>query len=374
MLDWVSRFVLTFSLSACVAVGAWAGPVEPDSTEVNHSSTRWVKQLIDNKFQINDPEVDYPKFPRFLRNVYNWGDRTFNSYDTTYVVGTGKNWKFYGRNRNWIDGYSLYFNDSENGGRVDMFSDIRADVGAYLCFMAVNVGYEWNINDIFTGTKDQRRMFDFSFTCALFSAELNYQSTKGGTTIYRFGDYDPGYSLRYKISGVSNKSFSVNAYYFFNHRKYSQAAAYCFSKYQRKSAGSWILGFGYTRQKIMMDFSDLPVEMMMALPELSPNYRFHYTDYCLVGGYAYNCVMPHNWLFNVTFMPSVGYKRSEVPETNGRRNMLALGASLRLSMTYNHKALFTNAQLRLSENTYSSDNYTFFNYLGVASLTVGVRF
>ena len=31
-----------------------------------------------------------------------------------------------------------------------------------------------------------------------------------------------------------------------------------------------------------------------------------------MGGYAYNCVMPHNWLYNITVLPSFGYKRSHL--------------------------------------------------------------
>lgn len=68
--------------------------VSPDSVaaaqEKPHSSTLWIKQLLDNGFLINDPGVDYPKFPRFLVKVYNWGDKVFNSYDPEYVVSTGK--------------------------------------------------------------------------------------------------------------------------------------------------------------------------------------------------------------------------------------------------------------------------------------------
>ena len=53
----------------------------------------WYKQLLANNFNINDQRIHYPKFAKFCVDVYNWGDRTFNTSDTTYVVGTGKNWK-----------------------------------------------------------------------------------------------------------------------------------------------------------------------------------------------------------------------------------------------------------------------------------------
>lgn len=69
----------------------------------------WVKQLFANGFRINEPGINYPKFMRFCLNVYNWGDRTFNSYDPEYVVGTGKNWKLYLNSHNWAQSYALFF-------------------------------------------------------------------------------------------------------------------------------------------------------------------------------------------------------------------------------------------------------------------------
>ncbi|MDE6205419.1 MAG: hypothetical protein K2F66_04800, partial [Duncaniella sp.] len=86
-------------LAMLLSLTAMAGEptaVKSDSTACDTccegvSKTYWIKQLIDNGFRIHDEGVCYPRFPRFCLNVYNWGDRTFNSYDTTYVVGTGKN-------------------------------------------------------------------------------------------------------------------------------------------------------------------------------------------------------------------------------------------------------------------------------------------
>ena len=37
-----------------------------------------------------DSVATWGRFPKFCVDVYRWGDRTFNSYDSTDVVGTGK--------------------------------------------------------------------------------------------------------------------------------------------------------------------------------------------------------------------------------------------------------------------------------------------
>lgn len=86
----------------------------------------WYKQLMNNNFRINDPRIRYPKFPKFCVDVYNWGDRTFNTYDTTYVVGTGKNWKAMLRSYNWMQSYAIYFSDKEH---LRLISNPYSDLG-----------------------------------------------------------------------------------------------------------------------------------------------------------------------------------------------------------------------------------------------------
>lgn len=48
-----------------------------------------------------------------------------------------------------------------------------------------------------------------------------------------------------------------NLYYIFNHRKFSYPAAYAQSTVQRRSAGSWLAGIGYTRHTLEVDWEKL---------------------------------------------------------------------------------------------------------------------
>ena len=78
--------------SASLALGATEADSIMPVSGPKHSGN-WIKQLVDNGFKLHDPSINYPRFARFCLKVYDWGDRTFNSYDSTYVVSTGKNWK-----------------------------------------------------------------------------------------------------------------------------------------------------------------------------------------------------------------------------------------------------------------------------------------
>jgi len=363
-------FTVVASEPAVDSIAAVTDTVVPDAG--NNSSTRWVKQLIDNGFHINDPSIEYPRFPRFCLKVYNWGDKVFNGYDSTYVVSTGHNWKVLGKTYNWFENYALIFDRHK---MLRIRSDMYADIGGYLCFMAVSVGYMFNANELIADRNDTRSNFNLNFTCSRFTVDYTATWTRGGAHISRFGNYDSGKRLDIPFESMSNKTKSLSAMYFFNNRRYSHAAAYCFSKYQLKSAGSWIAGFNYLQQNVSMDFRTLPIEILQSLPESEALYNFHYRDYSALGGYAYNWALsPRKWLVNATGVLGLGYKQTSEDNTDGRRSMVASNAMISAAAVYNHRSLFLGAQARFNVYFYFNSNYTFLNAMSSLQIVVGARF
>ncbi|WP_300935208.1 DUF4421 domain-containing protein [uncultured Muribaculum sp.] len=333
----------------------------------------WLRQLFENGFNLNDPAINYPRFPRFCVDVYNWGDRTFNSYDKDYVVSTGKNWKVMAKTYNWSESYFL---DLENKSRVLMISDMYSDLGVSINFMALSLGYTFNANNIFGSPVAKRRIFDFSFTCALFSGNVHSSSTHGGVSIRRFAKYKDGHSINVGLDDVKQTRLNGNVFYFFNHRKYSHAAAYSYSKYQLRSAGSWVLGVSLIRTDIDIDFSSLPPDMLDALPPHAPrHYSLNYNDYCLLGGYAYNWVLhPRRWLINITALPSVGVKHLRNVSVDDKKDLFAANIKVNFSVVYNYKALFAAFTGQLDAEQYTTNNYSFLNGQESLSICVGARF
>ena len=168
---------------------------------------KWVKQLFANGFRIHEPGINYPKFMRFCLKVYNWGDRTFNSYDPEYVVGTGKNWKLYLNSHNWAQSYALFFPENLN---VRMLSNVYSDLGPSINFMAVGLSYTFNANELFGHPVAQRRNFDWNFTCALFTFRYTRQSTGGGVTIMNFGKYNDGHHISQDFNDIRQKSTTID--------------------------------------------------------------------------------------------------------------------------------------------------------------------
>ena len=66
---------------------------ETEPSDRKESPDWWWNRLKGRNLDMKDSTVIYPRFLGFCVKVYNWADRTFNSYDTTYVAGTGKRWK-----------------------------------------------------------------------------------------------------------------------------------------------------------------------------------------------------------------------------------------------------------------------------------------
>lgn len=349
------------------------GDLNSEAIDTTALTGNWVSQLIKTGFHINDPRINYPAFPRFALKVYNWGDRTFNHYESAFVESTGKNWKLQMKNEMWMRTYIMQLADHST---IHITSRLYDDLGIHLSFMAVSVGYSFNLNS-FMGDDTRRNRFDFNFTCSRFALNYWKQGVNGGAIIRKFGDYQGGHHLNYKFSDIDVDDSHLDLYYFFNNQQYSQAAAYCFSKYQLKSAGSWILGASYDRHNMRLDFSSLPPDMLEDLPNLQRDYHFRYSDYCILGGYAHNWVLsPRKWLINLTTLPFIGYKHTSVTEPTDRniRNMISTNLTMMTSVVYNHRGLYTSLQGRFNGFVNMSNDLTFFNSNQMLTLTVGFRF
>ena len=374
----ITIFAMLLSLTAMAVEPTSMTAGEPDSTACDTccegvSKTYWIKQLIDNGFRIHDERVCYPRFPRFCLNVYNWGDRTFNSYDTAYVVGTGKNWKLQGKSYNWMETSTITIPKQSS---VNMHSDLYSDAGFSLNFMAVSIGYMWNINKLFTDPTN-RRTFNFDFTCSRFS--LNYQSVSstGGMIITQFGDYNNGQRNHYKFDDCSTDSKTLDVYWFFNHYRYSQAAAYSYSKYQLRNAGTPLVGFNFTEQHIKMNFNGMPAIMLEHSPLESNEYQSDYRSYCAMGGYSYNWVLkPRRWLINATGMVAVGYRQLiSSGDERDSKSRVANNFKINVAAVYNHKALFAAFTARgMGYVNYNMGDLSHLNTIISFTAAVGMRF
>ncbi len=331
----------------------------------------WWNQLRRGTLSMQDTAVIYPKFLKFCVNVYNWADKFFNSYNPDYVVGTGKRWKARVVSDNWVDSYIV---NLPEGLRVNMLSNPYSNLGAFVQYMAVSVGHTMDVNNIFGGNPLSHKKWEFGFNCALFNAEVYYQENTGGTFLRRFGKYKNGHFFKEEFPGVELHNFGAELCYFINHDKYSQGAAYNFSKFQKRSHGSFITGFAFTNLRLTMDFLQLPENLMPYLTIPAESYLLHYDSYGAILGYGYNCVISKKLLYNITVMPSFGAAHCYEDSLDGNKWFFAMNISAKTSFTYNLGNWFFSLIGKLNGHFYRNGLFSLFSSVENFSANVGIRF
>lgn len=341
--------------------------------EKRDENRNWWYLFKKGRLAMNDSTVEWPRFLGFCVKVYNWGDRVFSATDTAYVVGTGKRWRTRLINDNWNDSYYIQFPDELNS---IMTGNLHVLAGASIQYMAVSYSYLFDLSHIIGGGPINYRKQEFSFNCARFAAEGYFYSNDGGSNIRTFGDYRKNNKKWFKMpfSGIQMTNFGIDAYYFFNGYKYSQAAAYGFSKIQKKSQGSLMGGFSYCNQDIKVDFTQLPDVLKPYAEHVEPNYRFHYHDFNILIGYGYNCVLSPHWLFNISVIPGIGFNHCYEDSQEASATLFSLNGHGMTSFTYNCGNWFLGLQGRFRGYWYNSKNYALFSTVQSAVLSGGFRF
>lgn len=335
--------------------------------------TYWWRAMKHGKVDLTGKTIHYPKFLRFAWRVYKWGDKTFNSYDTSYVVSTGKNWKLIYKSNIWSDNYRG--EPSVENMHVDMRSKLAANMGLQLSFMAVSVGYTLGITNLINGEKVSNKV-DFSFTCARFAAEAYYMENRGTVTVRVRGrtDGEKWNATFREFGGFHRKAYGMRAYYFFNNRRYAQAAAYCFSKYQKRSAGSFIAGICLQHRDMGINMEEFPPFVLDQIPPGQEMPHFLYNDYCLMAGYGYNWVLGTKWLVNLTVAPYVGYRHLLATQNVDRASAWSVNMRVRMGAIYNHKKYFVGLQNYGDFHRYKSEKNYFIGSLLDFTALVGIRF
>jgi hypothetical protein len=341
---------------------------EPYDTTRN--SGYWWRALKHDHVDFNDSTMGYPKFVMFCYRTYVWGDRTFNSYDSTYVVSTGKNWKLFLKSNNWVDSY---IGRPVKGVTQIINSNLVSNIGVTLSFMAVSVGYSLGVSNLIYGDNVSNKV-DFSFTCARFTADAYYwENNNDINATYRIKSLD---NVTHKVrqSGVSRKAMGLTAYYFFNNKRYAQAAAYCFSKYQKRSAGSWLAGFSLQHYDVKLDVEKLSEDVRPYFSTQADDPRILYNDYCVLFGYGYNWVVNKKWLLNFTGTPYIGYRYNHFHQGDNMVSAVSINMRARIGAVYNHKQYFVGLQSFADHHRYKSKISRLVNSTLDFNALVGIRF
>lgn len=285
--------------------------------------------------------------------------------------------------------YDIFVIRSSNGQSLTLAPDLSLKVGPYFGWRWFFLGYTFDLHNIgFVGGKIKRE-FEFSIYSSQVGVDLFYRRT-GNDYKLRNANLGDGVDVDNlqgrSFDGVTAGITGINAYYIFNHGRFSYPAAFSQSTLQKVSCGSFIAGAGYTKNTLELDYQKLQNTIEEAcgydVAELDSSLMFRkveYHDVSLSAGYAYNFVFPHHWLLSLGGLAALAYKKSvsgsggEAPSGFSFENVNLDGIG-RFALVYNNMRWYTGASIILHTNNYRKANFTTSNIFGSLNIYLGYNF
>ncbi|MBR1653104.1 MAG: DUF4421 domain-containing protein [Alloprevotella sp.] len=347
---------------------------EADTLLLPGDSVAWYDEMDDDAFRIN---------LRTVRHKLKKTVRKLDRYDHDYIEPNHCDWTVMAQNTNFLQIVGISGKGTDDVRRTIDFSPRPSyKIGPY-------IGWRW----IFLGfTIDASRPkragkmteLNFSLYSSMIGGDFVFVRNSGDFSIrnvYGFDDVERTQFNGTTFSGLSTYTFSANAYYVFNHKRFSYPAAYNQSTVQKRSAGSFILGFRFDRQRINFNYDLLPDALReddVADTRLDfKNLAYH--SYTLNAGYAYNWVPARNLLLAVSLTPALGYKHRSGESITGRKvlnSMRSLSFDFigRAGFVWNNGAYFAGTSLISQMYDYRRDHFSVVNSVNYLNFYAGFYF
>lgn len=334
---------------------------------------------------------------RFIRKVGSIIDSmSVRGLDRQYIEAPKQPWQVIARGN--INQSDLHLKSRIDGGAI--FTNIIGELawepriktepatyaGVWAGYRGYGFGYSWNVGG------DKGRILTFGATGGSYGINLRIHSFSnnkpevhyeglfqdGGGALYYEDDRET-YEL---LSPVRTRTLLLDAYYFFNGKRFSYAAAYDQSVIQRRSAGSLMAGGMYYHSHTHYA-DDCNADLILLMDDIG---RFKQWQLSLGAGYAYNLVPCRGLLISAMAMPMLtvfdrhktwrydsnlrdlamdeaDHSEDEVDELvyqlkpqplsiTTRHSWINVNFDIRLSLTYQFKRFFINAYGQYSNFRY----------------------
>ena len=205
--------------------------------------------------------------------------------DTLYITRPSTRWTLTGRIN--VSGAKLKMEGKQMGipFRSEMTADYKSTISLGVNYLGVTLSMALNPAKLLGKYKD-------------FEINLNsYNNRWGFDFIYQDARNFKGWHetegqsrLELPPEVLTLKSLNVNAYYAFNHRRFSYPAAFTQSYIQRRSAGSFLLAVSGQGQR--------------AKTKAQYESLLNVTNIGIGAGYGYNWVPSRYWLLHISSLPT----------------------------------------------------------------------
>lgn len=307
--------------------------------------------------------------------------KDFNAIDTNYIAPNLYNLAFMLEHSFWYEHYRLGAGSDDKAQRLNFSPNLGTKLGIYFGWRWIFLGYTFDVEDLFGGNKNKPKKKEMSLNIysSKFGIDLYYRKTGSDFKLRShtgFQTENPIHDISF--DGLESKIRGLNAYWIFNHRKFSYPSVYSQSTNQRRSAGSFMAGFSYSRHRISFDFEKLPEPLQN---QLNANLHFNnikYSDYSLGFGYGYNWVFAKNWVCNLSLLPGIGYKKSRIDDQDFEDEHwikdINFDLITRAGIVYNNSKYFVGASLVMHTYDYRKPNLSVTNSFGTLRIYAGFNF
>ena len=307
--------------------------------------------------------------------------KQINAIDTNYISPNLYNLAFMLEHSTWYEHYQLGTNQNNQIQKLNFSPNLGTKMGIYFGWRWIFLGYTFDVEDLFGENKNKPKKKEMSLNIysSKFGMDLYYRKTGSDFKLRSQEGFNLDEQFKnIQFDGLQSNIIGLNAYWIFNHKKFSYPAAYSQSTNQRKSAGSFMAGFSYSRHKIFFDHNKLPDPMTENLnPQLQFN-KIKYSDYSLGFGYGYNWVFAKNWVSNLSLLPGIGFKKSKIDDNDFKDEHwikdINFDLITRAAVVYNNSKYFAGASLVMHTYDYRKPNLSVTNSFGTLRIYAGFNF
>ncbi len=307
--------------------------------------------------------------------------KVVNNVDTNYISPNQYNLAFMLEHSTWYEHYRLGSYENGRQQSINFSPNMGMKLGVYFGWRWIFLGYTFDIEDLFGGNKNKADKTEMSLNIysSKFGIDLYYRKTGSDFKLRSANGFDLSSPIREQnFSGLNSRIKGLNAYWIFNHRKFSYPAVYSQSTNQRKSAGSFMAGFSYSQHSINFDYTQLPDGLKNNLNNNLRFSRVKYSDYSLGFGYGYNWVFKKNWVANLSLLPGIGFKKAKIDDKKYDDDDwikdINFDLITRAGITYNNTKYFVGASLVMHTYDYRKTNLSVTNSFGTLRIYAGFNF
>lgn len=392
-IDFLHRIVLLVTLTLLPFVGMKAEKSGADSIRMGELFNTTI--FKPNSKDSLTRERHKKTFFHRVGNVFTGFFREFNNTDSNFIEPQHYNFAVMLQNTNT---YELYTLSSKDGMSITLAPNVSYRLGPYFGWRWIFLGYTVDLSGIGLGSEHKsKKEFNVSLYSNMLGFDLFWRETGNNyhvRKLYLGDDVDTSPMKGAEFGGLNASIKGFNLYYIFNHRKFSYPAAYSQSSVQRKSAGSLLLGIGYTRHTLDVDWSnfsqlvkdklDIEIDDDDIRNQMTES-TVKYDDFSCSCGYTYNWVFAHNWLFNASLSAALGYKHSSASvESNEGSvtkrqnefdfNNFNIDGIGRFALVWNNTCWYAGASCIIHSYNYKKNQFSTNNSFGSLNIYFGLNF